>query len=73
VQDNELFGDLSWLQVMHGQRIHPRGYHPFADLRPAAEVDAFLDNVEGVIAKCVQVMPTQAEFIAAHCSAKPQP
>jgi tryptophan halogenase len=71
-EGNELFADLSWLQVMHGQRIRPRGYHPFADLRPAAEVDAFLENVEGVIAKCVQVMPTQAEFIAAHCSAKPQ-
>lgn len=71
-EGNELFADLSWLQVMYGQRIRPRGYHPFADLRPAAEVDAFLDNVEGVIAKCVQVMPTQAEFIAAHCSARPQ-
>lgn len=69
---NELFADLSWLQVMHGQRIRPRGYHPFADLRPAAEVDVFPANVEGVIAKCVQVMPTQAEFMAAHCSAKPQ-
>lgn len=68
-EGNELFTDLSWIQVMIGQRVMPRGYHPFVDLRPAAEIDAFLDHVEGVIAKCVEVMPTQAQFIAVTCAA----
>ncbi len=68
-EGDELFTELSWVQVMLGQRVVPRGYHPFCDRVPAAEVDAYLDNVEGVIAKCVKVMPTQAEFIAAHCAA----
>ncbi len=66
---NELFAELSWLQVMQGQRIEPQGYHPYADLYPAAEVNEFLDNVAGVIRKCVAVMPTQAQFIAAECAA----
>jgi tryptophan halogenase len=65
----ELFAEPSWLQVMIGQRIVPQGYHPFADLRPEAEVDAYVRNVAEVIAKCVKVMPTQAEFIATHCAA----
>jgi hypothetical protein len=30
---------------------------------------AYLAHVQGVIAKCVQAMPTQAEFIAANCAA----
>lgn len=68
-EDNELFAELSWLQVMEGQRIRPHGHHPFADLRPLAETAAFVDDVERVVAQCVEVMPTQAEFIAAHCAA----
>jgi tryptophan halogenase len=65
----ELFAEPSWLQVMIGQRIVQRGYHPFADLRPEAEVEAYVRNVAEVIAKCVKVMPTQAAFIAEHCAA----
>ena len=41
-EDNELFGELSWVQVMEGQRIRASGYHPFAELRPIEEVRAFL-------------------------------
>ncbi len=65
----ELFAVPSWLQVMIGQGISPRGYHPLADLRPEDEVAAFLGNVEHVIAKCVNAMPTQTEFIAKQCQA----
>ncbi|MFN0184104.1 MAG: tryptophan halogenase family protein [Aquabacterium sp.] len=65
----DLFAEPSWLQVMIGQRIVPQGYHPFADLRPEAEVEAYVQNVAGVIAKCVKAMPTQAEYIATHCAA----
>ncbi len=68
----ELFAEPSWLQVMIGQRIVPRAYHPFADLRPEAEVEAYVANVAQVIAKCVQAMPTQAAFIAEHCAAGPR-
>jgi tryptophan 7-halogenase len=66
---NELFAELSWIQVMHGQRVRTDGYHPFADLRSSDDVAAFVENVRQVIGKCVQVMPTQSEFIAAHCAA----
>ena len=66
----ELFAEASWLQVMVGQRLIPRGYHPFADLQPEAEVLAYVRNVEQVIGKCVAVMPPHADFIAQHCSAR---
>ncbi|MBP6338713.1 MAG: tryptophan 7-halogenase [Vitreoscilla sp.] len=67
--NNELFGEASWLQVMVGQRVLPQGYHPMADLRTEAELDAILGDVKRVVAKCVDVMPTHAEFIASHCAA----
>jgi tryptophan halogenase len=68
-EGNELFTKVSWLQVMHGQRIHPRSYHPLTDLLSETEIQTYLDEVEGVIAACVNVMPSHAEFIAEHCAA----
>jgi len=40
-----------------------------ADLRPEAEVESYVKHIEQVIAKCVRVMPTQADYIAKHCAA----
>lgn len=66
----ELFAELSWLQVMHGQRVKANAYHPLADLQPKEVVIEFLSDIEQVIGKCVDAMPTHAEFIAANCAAK---
>ncbi len=67
-EDSELFGELSWVQVMEGQRIHASGYHPFADLRSIDDVRAFLADTKRVITACVDTMPTHAEFIARYCA-----
>ncbi len=67
----ELFAEPSWLQVMVGQRLRPKAHHPFAELRPEAEVAAYVGHIEQVIAKCVKVMPTHADYIAKHCAATP--
>ncbi|MDD5332179.1 MAG: tryptophan 7-halogenase [Rhodoferax sp.] len=68
-EGSELFGEVSWVQVMHGQGIRPKGYNPLVDLRPREEIRAYLGNIESVIGKCVDVMPTHAEFIAKNCAA----
>jgi len=68
-EGNELFTKVSWLQVMHGQRITPRAYHPLTDLLSEAEIQHYLDEVEGVIGACTDVMPTHAQFIAENCAA----
>jgi len=69
-EGNELFTKLSWLQVMHGQRMQPQSYHPLADLRTEAEVAEYLDEVSGVIASCVKAMPSHNRFIADNCAAE---
>lgn len=66
---DELFALDSWVQVMHGQGLHPRGYHPLVDQRSEVDIAAFLANVEHVIKACVDVMPSHDEFIAATCAA----
>lgn len=70
-EGNELFTKESWLQVMHGQRLAPKAYHPLTDLLEEDEIQKYLEEVEGVIAACVDVMPTHADFIAKHCAASP--
>ena len=70
-EGDELFPKVSWLQVLHGQRVQPRGYHPLTDLLSEEEIAKYLDEVAGVIAACVDVMPAHEKFIADHCAAAP--
>ncbi len=70
-EGNELFTKVSWLQVMHGQRIHAQSYHPLTDLLPEEEIQQYLAEVEDVISTCVDYMPKHADFIAQNCKADP--
>jgi tryptophan halogenase len=65
----EMFATTSWVQVMLGQGIVPRSYHPVVDQMPARDLAEFLEGVRRVIASCVDAMPTHAQFIARHCQA----
>lgn len=66
----ELFADASWLQVMYGQGLRASSYHPLVDQRSEEDIAYFLSQVQKTIQKCVDVMPTHAEFIAATCAAE---
>lgn len=70
--DNELFSEVGWLQVMQGQNMQPQSYHALVDLQSEDDIAEYLQGVRGVIAKCVDVMPDHAAYIAKNCaSAKP--
>ena len=71
-EGNEMFAEVSWLQVMHGQRVPVAGYHPLVDVYPEAKIAEFLEGVRGVIGKCVEVMPGHDAFIARHCAISPE-
>ena len=65
--DNELFNEVSWFAVMHGQGIKPKRYHPFADLLPDDELRNRLSQLKTVTDKCANYMPTHQAFIDQHC------
>ncbi len=69
-EDEELFSEESWIQVMLGQGVIPKGYDPLVDIRSEAQVAQFLGNIENVIRKCVAVMPTHQDFLSKYCDAK---
>lgn len=69
----ELFTPVGWLQVMHGQGLRPKGYHPLVDLYPEEELKRFLGGIEMVIQKCVAAMPSHREFVDQIRAHGPQP
>ncbi len=68
-EQEDLFAEASWLQVMYGQGIDPAGYHPLADQLSAAELEGFLGDLGTVIARAAEAMPAHGDFVATHCAA----
>ncbi len=64
----EMFAEQSWVQVMYGQGLHPKGYHALVDMHPPEKIAEYLEGVRNVIANCVKAMPTHDEFIAKRCA-----
>ena len=67
---SELFGEMSWLQVMHGQGLRPKSHHPLVNLYSDTEIKSYLSDIQSVIQKCVSFMPTHEEYIDKHCKAQ---
>jgi len=70
---NELFHVPSWLQVMLGQGLVPRGYHPMADIRPLTQLRDFAEDIRGVVKRCLAHMPAHGDYVRQVCGAPPPP
>ncbi|MFJ6024605.1 tryptophan halogenase family protein [Brevundimonas sp. NPDC092305] len=68
-EDDELFAEESWIQVLIGQGMIPRGYDPLVDIKTNGEIDEFLGNVRKVVGKCASLMPDHAAYVAKVCPA----
>ena len=66
-EQEELFTEPSWLQVMVGQGLLPESWHPMVEALDETEIDALLAGVQGVLERSAEVMPEHAEYIAQHC------
>jgi tryptophan halogenase len=67
---DELFTLISWVQVMLGQGIHPRAYHPAVDWVANEDMLALVDHVEKVLESNVRLMPKHEDFIERCCAAR---
>lgn len=67
--NNELFAETSWFEVMLGQHIVPRGYHPLVDGKSDELVLKMLADVKRVMHGVVDLMPTHEAFIEQNCKA----
>ena len=67
--DGELFAETGWMQVMLGQNLTPTGYHPLVDLVSEQGIHEYLESIRKVVAKCADIMPEHAAYIARYCAA----
>lgn len=61
--DNELFNHVSWFAVFNGQGIHPKRYHPVANMLSEEELNNRLEALHTVTQKCQAVMPSHGQFL----------
>ncbi|MDQ2989195.1 MAG: tryptophan 7-halogenase, partial [Pseudomonadota bacterium] len=69
-EHSEMFSEISWFEVMHGQGIKPRGYHPLVDALAEGKIRTFLENVSTTTRRCVDAMPMHADFVRENCAAR---
>lgn len=67
--NQELFNETSWVEVFHGQGIHPKGYHPLVDTLSQSELERRVAHIMNVVNSSVEAMPTHQEFIEQFCKA----
>ncbi len=67
--NQELFDQPSWLQVMWGQGIRPRGHHPFADRLSKRELDDLVEQTHRHAAGVAGQTMEHAAFIRENCAA----
>jgi tryptophan halogenase len=64
---DEMFRVESWMQVMLGQRLRPRGYHHMGRMLGPERLRKALDTLKGSIEGAVARMPTHREFLQSYC------
>ncbi|HYC96023.1 MAG TPA: tryptophan halogenase family protein [Sphingomicrobium sp.] len=70
-EDEELFSEESWIQVFLGQGVVPRGHDPLVAIKSDPQIEQFLGNIAATIDRCVEVMPTHADYVGKYCPAGP--
>jgi tryptophan halogenase len=68
--ENELFGEESWMQVMMGQGILPKKYHPVVDAMTGGQLRDFLGKIRSGVRHKVNQLPQHKDFINYYCKSK---
>ena len=68
-KNEELFAENSWVQVMMGQGIMPRSWHPITAKLRDDELDKFLSGIREKVARTSARLPEHAAYVARYCGA----
>ena len=68
-KNEELFAENSWVQVMMGQGIRPRAYHPIVNKMRDDELERFLGTIRQNVARTVAALPEHQAYVARYCGA----
>ena len=68
----DIFRENSWNQVMLGQGIEPRSYHPIVDMMAEGELRQFMQIQRQKVDSVLGRLPTHREFVNRYCPMKSQ-
>jgi tryptophan halogenase len=71
LEPGELFREASWVSVMLGQGLQPRGYDPLADAIPEDEIRKQLRRMRELIQRGAAALPSHADFLSGPRAAVP--
>ena len=60
---DDLFREASWIQVMLGQNVEPRGWHRQADAVTDAQLSQFMGDVEALVTRATAPLPEHADYV----------
>ena len=66
-KNEELFAENSWVQVMMGQGIWPRAWHPIAAKLSDDELNRLLSGIRDNVARTAASLPEHAAYVAQYC------
>lgn len=72
-EQEELFVEIGWFQVLTGQNLVPETYHPLADVLSRGELTQFLADIRTIVASNAARLPAHGDFIAQTCASPVQP
>lgn len=62
-EQEELFAEIAWQQVMFGQGIIPKDYHPHADTLTGDQLNRFLSGWKQLMEQTVRQLPSHTQFL----------
>ena len=65
--EGDIFRENSWTQVMLGQGIEPKSYHPIVDMMSERELRQFMQIQGQKVDHVLDQLPTHQEFIKRYC------
>jgi tryptophan halogenase len=68
-RNEELFAENSWVQVMMGQGIVPRAWHPVAEKLSDHDLARLLKALRDNVASTVATLPQHEAYVAQYCGA----
>jgi tryptophan halogenase len=68
-EQNDLFLESSWLQVMLGQGLVPNDYHPVANSMSDEKILDMLGKIKNIKNDPISKLPSHDEFIEKYCKA----
>ena len=71
-RNEELFAENSWVQVMMGQGIMPRSYHPIATKLPDDELARLFATLRDNVTRTVAGLPPHETYVDSYCGAQPE-